>query len=141
MKCVIYQLPHGSSTISLRSMWQFIIYNRQRKFSRTSIRIMAHSKKKTDEAEYNSNLSPKQYSILVFQLMVFYTRCKQELLLLKKIKIKIKKIKKIERNVAFYLHIKYTKRGYKIQKKKKRKKQKEEKKARKENYILFVSSR
>ena len=41
--------------------------------------------------------------------MVFYTRCKQELLLFKK-----KKKKKIERNVAFYLHIKYTKRGYKI---------------------------
>ena len=41
--------------------------------------------------------------------MVFYTRCKLELLLFKK-----KKKKKIERNVAFYLHIKYTKRGYKI---------------------------
>ena len=33
---------------------------------------MAHSeKKKTDEAEYNSNLSPKQYSILVFLALVY----------------------------------------------------------------------
>ena len=65
--------------------------------------------------------------------MVFYTRCKQALLffVLKKQKNTNKnkaKQKKIERNVAFYLHIKYTKRGYKIQKKKKRKKEKEEKK-------------
>ena len=47
--------------------------------------------------------------------MVFYTRCKQVLLLLKKQKNKTKqKQKKIERNVVFYLHIKYTKRVYKI---------------------------
>ena len=51
--------------------------------------------------------------------MVFYTRCKQVLLLFKKkttkkTKKKPNKLKEIERNVAFYLHIKYTKRGYKI---------------------------
>ena len=46
--------------------------------------------------------------------MVFYTRCKLELLLLSKKKKKKKKKKKIERNVAFYLPIKYPKRGYKI---------------------------
>ena len=80
--------------------------------------------------------------------MVFYTRFKQELwllLFLKKNKTKQKQNKnrkKIERNVFFYLPIKYPKRGYKIQKKKKKgRKKKEEKKARKENYILFVSSK
>ena len=47
--------------------------------------------------------------------IVFCIKCKQVLLLLKKEQNKTKqKQKKIERNVAFYLHIRYTKRGYKI---------------------------
>ena len=68
--------------------------------------------------------------------MVFYTRCKQ--MLLKQSKTKTEKI---ERNVVFYLHIKYTKRGQNIEEEKKGRKKKEEKKARRENYILFVSPR
>lgn len=49
------------------------------------------------------------------------------------------KTEKIARNVAFYLHIKeYTKREHKI---KYRRKKKGKKNTRKENYILFVSSR
>ena len=59
--------------------------------------------------------------------MVFYTRCKQ--MLLKQSKTKTEKI---ERNVVFYLHIKYTKRGQNIEEEKKgrnkKKKRKQEKK-------------
>ena len=33
---------------------------------------MAHSEKKSDEAEYNSNLSPKQFSILVFLALGYF---------------------------------------------------------------------
>ena len=73
--------------------------------------------------------------------MVFYTRCKQELWLLlffkktKQNKNKIKTEKKIERNVFFYLPIKYPKRGYKIQKKKKKE---ERKKKKRKPYFVCV---
>ena len=74
--------------------------------------------------------------------MVFYTRCKQELWLLlffkktKQNKNKIKTEKKIERNVFFYLPIKYPKRGYKIQKKKK-KEERKKKKRKQEKKTIF----